>query len=143
MVKKYTYQELEKMSKNHILLTTPSDLGREEAITQKLKDDFKKFEEQGLSVNEKVNTLPILYTLNEIQNNNSREMLRITETFYPYYTDCRHIVLWIYDRNRFHEKQIIDLIKSLGFNKFIIWENPIGKRSVPEIQHYQILIKSE
>jgi hypothetical protein len=138
MARKYTFDELTKLSEDQVLLSVPDDFGSQAHLSEQLKRDFAKFDEQGLNIMQRLATLNTICSYTQ----ENKELFRLTNTAYPYWTDCQHHVLWIFEPNRYMIQQIKNIIELVGFKEYITWENPITKRSVPEIQHFQILVKS-
>lgn len=64
----------------------------------------------------------------------------LTKNDYPYNVRANHYVLWL---NKYIDKKNITEIleQYLNTTDFFYYENPINKRSIPEIIHYQVFSK--
>lgn len=139
MVRYYKFDELLNYCLENILMIIPNDLGQIEKVqAQKLYDKYI-MQKIGVKIVDKIKSQPCIYILSDGDGN---EVLRICPSLYPYYTDSSaEFLIWIWEPELITLTQASSLLKALGVENHIIWENPEHRKSVPEIKHYHVLVK--
>lgn len=68
--------------------------------------------------------------------------LRRNEFPYILPKDCEHYVLWLRNASRyFNETEIKTSLETMLDRDFVFWMNPAVKQSVPDLVHYQVIVK--